>query len=104
VLFDARKSAWLIQRWRRSRITDLKTAKHSSAHDRGARRSDDGEHRKRQRQGRRRQGCIRAAYGVDLPATPERVTGNGIAFIWHGPDQWMAIADRGAGPRDLEVE
>jgi len=48
--------------------------------------------------------AIRAAYGVELPTTPERVTGKGIAFIWHGPDQWMAIADRGAGMRDIEVE
>lgn len=48
--------------------------------------------------------AIETAYGVALPSTPERVTGNGIAFIWHGPEQWLAIADRGAGGRDLEVE
>lgn len=47
---------------------------------------------------------IQNAYGVTLPDTPERVTGNGIAFIWHGPGQWMAIADRGASNRDLELE
>jgi methylglutamate dehydrogenase subunit D len=48
--------------------------------------------------------AIRDAYGVDLPTTPERITGKGIAFIWTGPEQWMAIADRGADNRDLEVE
>lgn len=48
--------------------------------------------------------AIQTAYGVALPSTPERVAGNGIAFIWHGPDQWMAIADRGTGARDLEIE
>jgi len=48
--------------------------------------------------------AIQTAYGVALPDTPLRVTGNGIAFIWHGPDQWMAIADRGTNNRDIEVE
>lgn len=48
--------------------------------------------------------AIEKAYGVALPSSPARVTGNGIAFIWHGPDQWMAIADRGATDRDIEAE
>lgn len=48
--------------------------------------------------------AVQSAYGVALPDTPVRVSGNGIAFIWHGPDQWMAIAERGAGDRDLEIE
>ncbi len=48
--------------------------------------------------------AIQAAFGVTLPVAPERVTGNGIAFIWHGPDQWLAIANRGNAMRDLEVE
>lgn len=47
--------------------------------------------------------AIREAYGVELPVSPERVEGNGIAFVWAGPDQWLAVADRGAG-RDLEIE
>jgi len=47
--------------------------------------------------------AIKNAYGVDLPRRPERVAGEGIAFVWAGPDQWMAIADRGAN-RDLERE
>lgn len=47
--------------------------------------------------------AIRAAYGVDLPARPVRVEGVGIAFIWAGPDQWLAVADRGQN-RDLEIE
>lgn len=47
---------------------------------------------------------IRDTYGIELPSTPVRVAGEGIAFIWSGPDQWMAIAERGATRRDLEVE
>lgn len=47
--------------------------------------------------------AIKNAYGVDLPRRPARVAGQGIAFVWAGPDQWMAIADRGAN-RDLEHE
>jgi methylglutamate dehydrogenase subunit D len=48
-------------------------------------------------------GAIRSAYGVTLPDRPGRVEGNAIAFVWAGPGQWLAIADRGAS-RDLEVE
>jgi len=47
--------------------------------------------------------AIRAAYGADLPNGSGRVDGNGIAFVWAGPDQWLAIAEREQG-RDLEVE
>lgn len=48
--------------------------------------------------------AIGAAYGVDLPKEPgRRVAGNGIAILWAGPDQWLAIADAGGG-RDLESE
>jgi methylglutamate dehydrogenase subunit D len=46
---------------------------------------------------------IRAAYGADLPTTPERIEAKGIAFIWYGPDQWLAVAERDNG-RDLETE
>ncbi|MFA5901324.1 MAG: sarcosine oxidase subunit gamma family protein [Hyphomicrobium sp.] len=47
--------------------------------------------------------AIRDAYGVELPRRPQRVAGQGIAFIWAGPDQWLAVADRADG-RDLERE
>lgn len=47
--------------------------------------------------------AIREVYGVELPRRPERVVGNGIAFVWLGPDQWLAVAERTSG-RDLEVE
>jgi heterotetrameric sarcosine oxidase gamma subunit len=47
--------------------------------------------------------AIQAAYGVRLPAGSGRIEGNGIAFVWAGPDQWLAIAERKDG-RDLEVE
>lgn len=47
--------------------------------------------------------AIRTAYGADLPKGCGRVEGNGIAFVWAGPDQWLAIAE-GDGTRDLETE
>ncbi len=47
--------------------------------------------------------AIRTAYGVDLPRRPGRAEGQGIAFVWAGPDQWLAIAER-TNNRDLEVE
>lgn len=49
------------------------------------------------------QSTIGEAYGVALPLEPQRVVGKDIAFLWSGPGQWLAIAERGAG-RDLEVE
>lgn len=42
-------------------------------------------------------------YQVVLPDTPLRVEGNDIAFIWAGPDKWIAMAEREQG-RDLETE
>ncbi|NOT70962.1 MAG: hypothetical protein HOP09_06645 [Hyphomicrobium sp.] len=47
---------------------------------------------------------MQKAFGIDLPDRPLRVEGGGISVIWHGPDQWLAIAPRGAGDRDLESE
>jgi heterotetrameric sarcosine oxidase gamma subunit len=34
--------------------------------------------------------AVRAAFGVELPDTPRRIAGSDIAFIWSGPDQWLA--------------
>jgi heterotetrameric sarcosine oxidase gamma subunit len=48
--------------------------------------------------------AMRAAYGLELPDTPRRVEGKDISIIWHGTDQWIAIAERGAAERDLEAE
>ena len=47
--------------------------------------------------------AIRERYGVELSDTPQHVEGKDIAFIWAGPDQWIAIAERGQN-RDIEVE
>lgn len=47
--------------------------------------------------------AIRAAYHVELPNGAGRVEGDGIAFVWAGPDHWLAVAERGDG-RDLEAE
>ncbi len=49
------------------------------------------------------QSAISDAYGVTLPLEPRRVVGKDIAFLWAGPGQWLAVAERGPG-RDLEVE
>lgn len=46
---------------------------------------------------------IREAYAVELPRRPGRVEGRGVAFVWTGPDQWLALAE-GANGRDLELE
>lgn len=48
--------------------------------------------------------AIREAYGLELPETPLRVEGSGVAAIWHGDGQWLMIAARGAGDRDFEAE
>lgn len=48
--------------------------------------------------------AMQSAYALDLPDTARRVEGNGICVIWHGPDQWIAMAERGANGRDLERE
>ena len=34
--------------------------------------------------------AVRSAFGVDLPTTPKRVVGREIAFVWLGPDRWLA--------------
>jgi sarcosine oxidase subunit gamma len=34
--------------------------------------------------------AARSAFGAELPATPRRVEGRDMAFIWSGPDQWLA--------------
>ena len=49
--------------------------------------------------------AILKAYGVELPSSPERIQGRDIAFVWYGPDQWLAVAGRGSGAgRDIEME
>lgn len=46
---------------------------------------------------------IRATYGVELPLGAGCVEGNGIAFVWAGPDHWLAVAERQES-RDLQTE
>jgi heterotetrameric sarcosine oxidase gamma subunit len=38
--------------------------------------------------------AARSAFGVELPIAPKRVEGREVAFIWSGPDQWLACAPR----------
>lgn len=47
--------------------------------------------------------AVSSGFGVELPASTSRVTGVGTAFVWAGPDQWLALAEREGG-RDLETE
>ena len=37
--------------------------------------------------------AVRASFGVDLPTTPKRVAGLEIAFVWLGPDRWLACKE-----------
>ncbi len=46
---------------------------------------------------------IQKAYGLELPVKAQRVASDRIAFVWNGPDQWLAVAQRGQD-RDLERE
>lgn len=34
--------------------------------------------------------AARASFGIELPSTPRRVAGRDIAFVWSGPEQWLA--------------
>lgn len=45
--------------------------------------------------------AVRARYGLDLPSTPKRVAQGGLALIWSGPGEWLAVAEDG---RDLARE
>jgi sarcosine oxidase subunit gamma len=45
--------------------------------------------------------AVRSRYGLDLPSTPKRVEQGGLAVIWSGPGQWLAVAEDG---RDLARE
>jgi methylglutamate dehydrogenase subunit D len=45
--------------------------------------------------------AIRSRYGLDLPVTPKRVEQGGLAVIWSGPGQWLAVTEDG---RDLARE
>ena len=57
------------------------------------------------RKGRRAElaAAILQKFGAALPTTPSRVAGEAIAFLWAGPDQWLAIATLDAHT-DLERE
>ncbi|MGO4125772.1 sarcosine oxidase subunit gamma [Inquilinus sp. YAF38] len=45
--------------------------------------------------------AVRSRTGLDLPSMPKRVEQGGLAFIWSGPGQWLAVAEDG---RDLARE
>ena len=46
--------------------------------------------------------AVRQAFGIELPVTPRRVEGAGLAFVWAGPDQWLAHRTQ-ASPEDIEA-
>lgn len=35
---------------------------------------------------------VRAEFGLELPITPKYVSRDGVAFVWAGPGQWLALA------------
>jgi len=37
--------------------------------------------------------AARAAFGLELPETPRRVASGALAFIWAGPERWLALAE-----------
>jgi heterotetrameric sarcosine oxidase gamma subunit len=43
-----------------------------------------------------------AAFGIELPTVPRRIENGRIAFIWAGPEQWLAVAGPGNPPVDFE--
>jgi sarcosine oxidase subunit gamma len=43
--------------------------------------------------------AVRARWGIDLPVSPRFVEGAGVAFVWSGAEQWLAVAETG----DLEA-
>ena len=45
--------------------------------------------------------AARLAFAVELPRTPKVAEGKGIAFIWCGPDQWLAYR-RTSPPEGME--
>ena len=44
-----------------------------------------------------------SGFAVDLPDLPRRVEGRDIAFIWTGPDQWLAQGLQGTEPLLADV-
>jgi heterotetrameric sarcosine oxidase gamma subunit len=43
------------------------------------------------------------AFGLELPTTPRWVERDGIAFLWAGPEQWLAMAGPGRPPGQFEA-
>lgn len=37
--------------------------------------------------------AVRSSFGLDLPSAPRRVGDAALAFVWSGPDQWLAVAE-----------
>lgn len=46
--------------------------------------------------------AVKSAFGIDLPMTPRRQDRNGVAFVWAGPEKWLALA-RSEGTRGEAV-
>jgi heterotetrameric sarcosine oxidase gamma subunit len=43
------------------------------------------------------------AFGLDLPTAPRRVERDGVAFLWAGPAQWLAVAGPGRPAGQFEA-
>lgn len=40
--------------------------------------------------------AVRSAYAIELPTTPKRVANGAVAFVWAGPNKWLATSTSGA--------
>ena len=43
------------------------------------------------------------AFGIELPATARRIERDGVAFLWAGPEQWLAVAGPGRPAGQFET-
>jgi len=46
----------------------------------------------------------KVAFGLELPTTPRRVENGKIAFLWAGPDQWLAASREKQDPGKFEKQ
>ena len=44
------------------------------------------------------------AFGVSPPVTPAIAAGNGLAFVWSGPDHWLALGPQSAEAVEARLE
>jgi sarcosine oxidase subunit gamma len=58
----------------------------------------------RQGRGRSLSAAVHQRWHLELPRTPRVVEGEGVAFVWSGAHQWLAIANEDAGELAAELQ